>query len=744
MTQNKQTQTTQMKDTLNYEQWRVIETQFVPARQHHKETIFTIGNGYLSTRGSFEERYPYDRQATLVHGIWDDIPIGFTELANIPDWTSFEIWINGYRFSLDSGVISDYIRFVDLQNGILCRKLKWSPDNHDINILLEFERFASLDDQHLMAVQVKITPIFSNVDIRVRASLDSHVENNGYIHWFNHNQNSDQNQADLIMKTRKTGKFLAMSTRLSIIGDKAVRSAIDCQGCPGIEAQLNQNKGETLVVHKFVGIATSRDTNQPLRLAQDKVNLASQIGYEELKKGNQISWDNFWNHSDVIIEGDDEAQTAIRFALFQLRIAAPTYDEYVSIGAKTLSGFGYRGHVFWDTEIFILPFFTFTQPEISRNMLLYRYHTLPGARRKAAGNGYKGAQFSWESAETGDEVTPTWVPDFNDPLHLIRIWTGDIEIHISSDIAYAMYQFWKITGDDDFWSEVGIPVVLETALFLGDRAEPEGERFAIRDIIGPDEYHEHVDNNAFTNRMIQWHLDTALNSIEWLRDYNPFRLTHLEDQLDLSEVRLNHWRNVCENLIVIQNPKTGLFEQFESFYDLMDVDWSKYKERSKSMQEILGIEGANKHQVIKQADVIMLLCLFRNEYDKDTWRENWDYYNPRTDHSYGSSLGPAMQAWAACEMGQPDTAYEHFIRAARADLFDVRKNADDGIHAASAGGLWQAIVFGFAGLNFENGQPVINPRLPSHWRRLSFSFQFRGQSCRVEIAPPRFLVQIEL
>jgi trehalose/maltose hydrolase-like predicted phosphorylase len=744
MPPNKQTQNTQMKDTLNFEQWRVIETQFVPARQHHKETIFTIGNGYLSTRGSFEERYPYDCQATLVHGIWDDIPIGFTELANIPDWTSFEIWINGYRFSLDNGVISDYIRFVDLKNGILYRKLIWSSVNHDNSILLEFERFASLADPHLLAVQVKITPIFSNVDIRIRASLDSHVENNGYIHWFKHNQNSDQNQADLTIKTRKTGKSLAMSTRLSIIGDKAVRSTIDCQGCPGIEAQFIQNKGETSVVHKFVGIATSRDTDQPLRLAQNKVNLASQIGYEELKKGNQISWDNFWKHSDIIIEGDDEAQTAIRFALFQLRIAAPTYDEYVSIGAKTLSGFGYRGHVFWDTEIFILPFFTFTQPEISRNMLLYRYHTLPGARRKAAGNGFKGAQFSWESAETGDEVTPTWVPDFNDPLNLIRIWTGDIEIHISSDIAFAMYQFWKITGDDDFWSEVGIPVVLETALFLGGRAESEGERFVIRDIIGPDEYHEHVDNNAFTNRMIQWHLDTALNSIEWLRDYDPFRLILLEDQLDLSEVRLNHWRNVCENLIVIQDPKTRLFEQFEGFFDLMDVDWSKYKERSKSMQEILGIEGANKHQVIKQADVIMLLCLFRNEYDRDTWQVNWDYYNPRTDHSYGSSLGPAMQAWAACEMGQPDTAYEHFIRAARADLLDVRKNADDGIHAASAGGLWQAIVFGFAGLNFDNGKPVINPRLPSHWRRLSFSFQFRGQFYRVEIAPPRFLVQIEL
>jgi kojibiose phosphorylase len=645
-----------------------------------------------------------------------------------------EIWIDGIRFGMDFGRISEYSRCLNLKTGIIDRRLKWEPESSNRQVFLVFERFASLADQHILAVRLKITPINSDVEIRIRGSIDGHVNNNGYLHLINIFQNSDKDQASLMVKTRNTEQIVAMSTRLSVNREDAEITGVDCRGCPGLEVQLNQKNGETLVVHKFITIATSRDTQEPIKLAQEKLNSAYQLGYEGLKKANRVYWGDFWNLSDVVIDGDEEAQISIRHSLFQLRIAAPVNDQRVSIGAKTLSGFGYRGHVFWDTEIFILPFFTFTQPEISRNMLLYRYHTLPGARRKADGNGYLGAQFAWESAETGDEVTPTWVPDFTNPLRLIRIWTGDIEIHISSDIAYALNQYWHIAGDDEFWSQFGVPIVLETALFLGDRVEKEGERFAIRDIIGPDEYHEHVDNNAFTNRMIQWHLNLAIKAVEWLRNYDPVHLAELEERLGLSQEIVNHWRNVSENLIILQDPTTGLFEQFEGFFDLMEVDWSGVKDRSKSMQEILGIDGANKHQVIKQADVIMLLCLFRNDFDQDTWSANYDYYNPRTDHSFGSSLGPAIQAWAACEMGEPETAYDHFMRAARADLFDIRNNADDGIHAASAGGLWQALVFGFAGLNFADGRPRIQPRLPVKWKHLNFSFKYRGQSYQVDIS----------
>ncbi len=713
--------------------WIIREDQFNPTRQHQRETIFTTGNGYLSTRGSFEEGYPLDRQATLIHGLWDDVPIAFSELVNSPDWTKFEIWCNDIRFSMLEENILTYSRALDLRNGCLSRKIKWSPDDGQTILLLEFERFTSLSDQHIACLQVKITPLSRDVSIRIRASIDSHVENNGILHWNLISQDASIDQSSLVLVTRKTSIALAISMALKVQKADARRYSSECQGNPGIELISGLEKGKTLIVEKYASFVTSNDSPKPLKRSRELVRHSLETGYQALKDDNNRAWLAFWSCSDVIIDGDDEAQIALRHALFQLRIAAPTHNQHVSIGAKTLSGFGYRGHVFWDTEIFVLPFFTFTQPGISRNMLLYRYHTLGGARRKALRNGYLGAQYAWESAETGDEVTPTWVPDFRNALQLVRIWTGDIEIHITSDIVYAFHQYWRVTGDDEFWMDNGIPILFETALFWGSRAELDNERFVIRDVIGPDEYHEHVDNNVFTNYMVKWHLSLAIEMYTWLQSTQPSYLKDLEESLDISERTISCWQNIRNNMVILHDPDTGLMEQFEGFFQLKEVDWSKYRIRTKSMQELLGIEGANQHQVLKQADVIMLLCLMREEFDYKTWKANWDYYNPRTDHTYGSSLGPAIQAWAACEMGQPDVAYEHFMRASRADLFDIRGNANDGIHAASAGGLWQAIAFGFSGLTYQDKALKIKPTLPSNWKAIKFPITFMGEKYVVEI-----------
>ncbi|HVO72131.1 MAG TPA: glycosyl hydrolase family 65 protein [Aggregatilineaceae bacterium] len=373
---------------------------------------------------------------------------------------------------------------------------------------------------------------------------------------------------------------------------------------------------------------------------------------------------------------------------------------------------------------------------MARNMLLYRYHTLPGARRKAAANGFSGAQYAWESAITGDEVTPRWVPDF-EGKELVRIWTGDIEIHISADIAYAIHQYWQVTGDDDFLCDYGAEIILDTACFWGDRAELEEEngqrRYALRDVIGPDEYHDHIDNSAYTNRMAQWHLQLALSTLHWLDAHDPSKAGALRRQLDLTPQRLARWQDVIDHIILNYDPGTGLITQFDGFFERKFIAPEVIAAAEKSMQVVLGIEGANASQVLKQADVIMLLCLLRDAYDAKTWQKNWDTYMPRTDHRYGSSLGPSFHAWAACEMNRPEEAYQHFMMVAEADLRDVRGNAEDGIHAASAGGLWQAIVFGFAGLRLTDNGLVVDPRLPAHWRRLRFSVRYRGESYVVDI-----------
>lgn len=713
--------------------WRVSEPAFDPERQHHHETVFTTGNGYLGTRGTLEERYPGDRQATFIHGIYDDRPIIFTELANAPDWTTFEIWVDGERFSMERGAVSAYARWLDLRTGALHRRLRWTPEGGK-PVDLHFSRFASLADEHTLALRVAVTPLEADAHVRVRAMLDSRVENHHYLHWNQISQNVSGEEASLVVCTRSTAKTVALAARLAVAGLDGPVLGRDCPGCPALEVEGRVAAGRAATFEKFVSVFTIRDSDDPLAAAREQAAALAAAGFDALFAENARAWDEFWAASDVVIEGDDEAQLALRHGLFQLRIAAPTRDERVSIGAKTLSGFVYAGHVFWDTEIFALPFFTFTQPALARNMLMYRYHALPGARRKAAANGFSGAQFPWESAETGDEVTPTWVPDPHDPKKLIRIWTGDIQIHISADVAYALHQYWQATGDDEFWRAVAIPVILETAVFWGARAEPEADgRFSLRDVIGCDEYHEHVDNNAYTNAMARWHLQTALAALDWLNARDPARAGELSALLDLTPERLARWRAVIDGLIFLHDPETGLIEQFEGFFGLKDVDWPAFEGRTESMQALLGIEKTNRYKVLKQADVIALLALLGDTFDRKTWQANWDYYVPITDHEYGSSLGPAMHAWVAARLGQPDVAYEHFLRAARADLADVRGNAGEGIHAASAGGLWEAVVFGFAGLRLTQEGPALDPHLPPHWKRLAFRVQYHGQPFQFDL-----------
>lgn len=712
--------------------WIVTETEFDPTKLHHKETVFTIGNGYLGTRGAFEEGYPGSQPATLIHGVFDDVPVVYTELANCPDWLPVYIAVEDERFRLDQGTLLAYRRELDVQRGVLSRDVRWrSPGGHTLN--LRFERFASLDDEHVVAIRCEITAGTPCV-VTVQSGINGYPDNMGVLHWTWLDQGEDGGTAWLHTRTRHSGLTLGMAMRMTISGNSAPVQPMDCHNCPALTTTFTAEPGQPVVIEKMVTLFTSRDVAAPVQAAREK--LAALDEYAALRIAHEVAWAIVWKDSDVIIEGDPVAQLAVRHSLFQILAAVPRHDDRVSVSAKTLSGFGYRGHVFWDTEIFLLPFLTYTQPALARNLLTYRYHTLPGARRKAQANGYEGAMIAWESAQTGDEVTPRWVPGPQGE-ELVRIWCGDIELHITADVAYAVWHYWQATGDDAWMRDYGAEILLDTAVFWGRRAgwNPARSRYEINDVIGPDENHEHVDNNAFTNGMVRWHLQTALDTLTWLQTTDAEHAATLTTQLDLTPERLARWHDIIERIVILHNPQTGLIEQCDGFFALKDVNLADYEPRAKSMQAILGIEGANRHQVLKQADVIMLLYLLRDRYDDATLRANWDYYNPRTDHTYGSSLSPAIHAAVACMMDDPQQAYTHFTRAALVDLEDVRGNAAEGIHAASAGGLWQALVFGFAGLRLTNAGPVAVPRLPAHWTRLTFRLHWRGQAYTFDIRP---------
>jgi len=449
---------------------------------------------------------------------------------------------------------------------------------------------------------------------------------------------------------------------------------------------------------------------------------------------HEAAWQEYWKCSDILIEGDDEAQRAIRYNLYQLRISVNPHDSRFSIAAKGLTGFGYHGHVFHDTEIYMLPYFTYVHPEIARNLLLYRYHLLPAAYEKARENGFEGAQYPWESTLDGKEATPD-VIIHPETKELIPIPNGRIELHITADIAYAVNQYWFVTGDNEFMRDYGAEIVLSTAQFWASRAEWHAEQheYEITDVIGPDEWHEHVNNNFYTNYMAKENIQSALVLLQWLRLTAPDKAMELTHKLHLTAELLDQWRDVAEHLRLPQDKESGLFEQFDGFFQLEPLDQAQYKGRRASYQAILGLEATKRYRIIKQADVLALITLFRQQFDPKVKQVNWDYYYPITDHDYGSSLTPALHIMLACELEKLDMAYELFQKGVLVDLEDRRGNTFEGIHEACCGAVWQAVVMGFAGLEVTEDGYTTHPRWPDGWTRLAFTFLHKGQPVFVDL-----------
>jgi trehalose/maltose hydrolase-like predicted phosphorylase len=721
--------------------WNLSEYPFHPERLLYYETIFTIGNGYLGTRASFEEGYPGETPGTLVHGIYDHAPeMQVPELANIPDWLPIRITIDGTPFQLitttdnilspSQGIVLGYRRTLELDRGLLRREVLFRAASGS-TVRIVFERFASLADIHVLAQRVSFTVVDGAPEITVEAVLNGDVHNNGVRHWKDLITHQDGRLIGIEAKTQQSGYHIGMSTRL--VSPEAVTTSTD-ELSSTAKTVLKMKQGDKATIDKLTAIYTSRDVEQPMATAYTRSQGFDNASYDKYLAEHEAAWAKYWDDSDIQIEGDEGAQVAIRFTTYHVLIAAPHHSDDVSIGAKTLSGMGYKGHVFWDTELFILPPLTLTQPHIARNLLMYRYKRLDGARRKAKAGSYEGAMFPWESTDTGEETTPQWSDPFPDGSR-IRIWTGDSEQHISTDISYAVLQYWRWTGDDKFLTNYGAEIVLDTAKFWGSRVESKNGRYELSQQIGPDEYHENIDNSAFTNRMVVWHLDQALKLLDWLHTHAPQDADRLIGQLDLNPQRLDHWRDVMARMYIPFDEAKQHHIEFDGFFDLEYIPVQDYEPRVGGVWPMIGHKRALASQVIKQADVVMLMALLGDELaSREVMLNNWNTYYPRTDH--GSSLSPAVHAWVAARLGLIDDALYLFQHAAAIDLEDNKGNVRDGIHGAASGGLWQAIVFGFCGLHLTDNGPKVDPLLPAHWKKVSFNVYYRGEKQSFAVTNP--------
>jgi trehalose/maltose hydrolase-like predicted phosphorylase len=720
--------------------WLLVEDGFTLAREHEVESLMTTANGYVGTRGSLAERCSLSSPATFVAGVFETPaePGAVPALMKVPDWTNLRVILEGQELSLEDRGTLTHRRVLDLRQGMLWREWRHRDPAGRITHL-RFLRLASLADRHVLLQSTLL--IAENYSGRV------FFESRLPALMLQHDRESRRGTG---MPTARAVAFtpgLASPSQGVVVERQAVGDSVTVVYAlasrlrgpdgelPGSELnakaeELSQRWDVEVEIDRayrldqLVSLYTSRDTSLPAETAIKHVAELEAGGIQAVIDAHVRTWAERWRSADVQVDGDPEAQWALRFAGYHLMSAANPEDEQVSVGARALTGEAYKGHVFWDTEIFMLPFYIYTHPATARALLMYRYHTLPAAREKARSFGYHGALYAWESADTGRETTPTVgvTPDGT----VVPILTGEQEHHISADIAYAVWQYWQASGDETFFLEAGAEILLETARFWASRGRfgPDGS-YHIAPVIGPDEYHEGVEDNAYTNVMAQWNLERGVEAVRVLEARWPQHWRELLARLHLSPEEPAHWAAIAEKMYTGFNRQTGLFEQFHGYFGLEEIDLAAYEPRTAPIDVLLGQEQTQRSQIIKQADVVMLLYLLRDRFPPAVQEANFRYYEPRTAH--GSSLSPAVHAAVAARLGDVVLAERYFRQAAAVDLANTMGNAAGGVHMATLGGLWQAVIFGFAGMSLQPDGLAFAPWLPSRWCRLKFSVQWRGR-----------------
>ncbi len=736
------------------ENWVLAETIFSPDRLGKSEAIMALGNGYMGLRSDNEEPYLNETRNLFISGTFNKAGRNeVTELPNAANTTRLDIRVDGERFSLEFGEIRNYVKQLHLKEAELLRSFDWtSPKGKKLRF--RFSRFVSFEFLHLVAMKMEIESLSHTVVISVDSGIDAQLSNSGVQHFLEGErriledrfiqlvQTTNESGIDIIHNTVHSWKLNGQLVRTPPIKDMKRRKAWF-----SYEFQLQPN--DRLELEKLSTVHTSRDRENEAgcTLGQLRGRSLEQLrkyeaqGYGQLKQSHCFAWWNrVWKQGDIQIDSADPSdQLALRFSLYHLNAMMPMHDDRMGIAAKALSGEGYKGHSFWDTEIFIFPYFVFSNPEAARSLLTYRYRGLEGARKKAVDNGYAGAMYPWEMAwPTDGEATPVYGDMDIVTGEQSKIWSGFIEQHISADIAFAVYQYEQITGDIGFLQRCGYEMVFETAKFWASRLEwsESNGRFHINSVIGPDEYKEHVDNNAFTNYMAYFHLQLALRYADRLKHEKNERWETL-----VSEEDCRDWQEKAHALYLPKPREAdGIIPQDDTYLDLPEINLDKYKQQTKvrSIYRDYNAAQINQFQVTKQADALLVFYLLEQTFLKDDprlasaiKRANFFFYEARTLHD--SSLSLASHSIMASDLGERNLAYSLFKKSCEIDMGADPHTSDDGIHAAAIGGIWKSAVLGFAGIRQADGQLRVHPQLPEEWQRIKFSLYWRGRPVHFDI-----------
>lgn len=713
----------------NREEWEISQSDVTTEKAGYWESIFALANGKIGLRGADfrhgARHYPGSFSAgfygyrTYQHEIeFPGFPRRLHAQLRLPDWTEHELRVNGQPLSSTSDTRTAYRRALDLRNGVLKTYIRWNPVG-GIEIEYYRESAVSMVQTERAVTRTIVTVRGGSCDIDVRLLLrraldskglgrtgyESHGNVNGGRVSLEFNETED-NLCRYMVVESEARKFNQHGVAGQSLAPDSTSTRDSCEVSFAATAQHETRFQIDQVVNLSeqapgFDCEISTSDSQPTSVS-DRVS--------EILDSQKRFWNDFWSLNDIEIAGNAADQVAIRFAIFHLRQSLCVGSQY-SISANGLSGDGYMGHVFWDTEIYMCPFFLLTESDLCRTLLEYRHRILPEARRRAKELEGEGALYAWNSI-TGEECSLVYE-------------ASTAQYHLNCDIAYAIWQYYMITGDNDFLFRTGSEVLFETARFIRNRGAfvptRDGE-FCLNVVCGPDEYACGVDNNCFTNAMAQFHLRFAV----WV--YRFASQEHIDDLRDvcqrvsLSEQEVNDWESAATAMRIPYNDRLGVHAQDDTYLyrDPVDMENVPRHVDIRTMHHPLNLW---RKQVSKQADVVLLMFLLGFEFSLEDKSRNYDFYEPRTNH--GSSLSPGVHSIIANEIGRGEEAYRYFRISAHMDLEDVKNNTSGGVHAACLGITWQAVVFGFAGLRITPDRFLFAPTIPRNWTGYRFQLTIR-------------------
>lgn len=721
--------------------WQLTTAECAGSKEDlmRRGNVYQIANGYMGYRGTLDEFGPDESVGITLAGIFDQVGSAWREPVNAPNGGYTRLSLDGVELSARDASVAQHRQTLHFADARFERETVFAVGGK--RLTFRSERFLSAVRPNLGVVRITVS-CDREADVVIRTGIDGNVWDLNGPHLTRLEAGSSGGVLSLGAVTHEAGKRVAVAEVVSTgLGEGKPMT----EGHRHLrEITIRAEAGKAYSVDKYFAVFTEHDPIKvpPVEAAIGAVIEARARGYQSCLDEHAAEWRRRWERSDVLIEGDDEAQHALRYSILQLLMVAPVAGSANSIPARALSGQVYKGAVFWDTEMFMLPFFLHTETAKAAELLRYRIRTLEGARRKARteGPGYRGAFYAWESQDTGDDACTYF--NIGDPFtgRDLRTYFRDKQVHISGDVAIAMWRYYETTGDDSLLLEGGAEVILECARFYYSYAyfKKDQTRYEVLDVVGPDEYHERVNNNAFTNQVVRETFVIALAVVDHLRRSRPGFLAKLLEKLAIAP-ELTAFADAAVRLYVpAPDEKTGIIEQFEGYHQLREASVAELKARMVHPNEYLGAaQGlAVPTKIIKQADVVMMLNLFKARYSAAIKQANWKFYEPRTEH--GSSLSACAYAMVAAEFGDLEFAYRYFLKTAKIDLEGKYKIYAGtifigGSHPAANGGAWMTAVFGFGGIQVDERQVAINPRLYPRWSALEFPFAVRGDRFRIRI-----------